>query len=625
MKKWSLWAFTVIPMLTFLLLPGYAGAVLKPSQPTFPNARLLVSASSVQSSIGETNLIIIDARTSGYETSHIPGAVNILFGEYFTWGEGLLPVAELNSKLGDKGLARGKTFVIYDNTSASWGAAGRIFWMLEYLGCTKVHVLDGGWDKWVADGRPTETTVNTLPKRTFTAAVVASRRSDKDHIKARLADADFAVIDSRTDEEFIGWQLYGEARGGHIPGAVQIPYGWFYKTNKTVLSYASLKRMFESRGITKAKEVTSHCTVGIRSGFVYFLLRLMDYPRASNYDASIVEWSADDSLPMEKAPRFSSIVHPSWVKALIDYHAPGSTTAAPPRYPYGRDHKYVIFETQWGPLKDATAYKAGHIPGAVHSNSDIYENGYPRWFLRSDDKLHETMGDMGITADTTVVVYSDSNIFAARLWWILKYAGVTDVRFLNGGYQGWLASGYEGETAINRPEPAAFTGTVHPEYLATTDYVFTRYRDKLPMFLGDVRSKGEWMGATSGYSYLEARGAIPTGKWLFDADDASRAYSDSDGTLRSYPEVRKVWEQRGITSTASPTRFDKPLTFYCGGGYRSALAFLYGYMMGYNNIRNYSSGWSQWSTTYTRDESCTGITPGWCQEPSGRPIVVRTP
>jgi 3-mercaptopyruvate sulfurtransferase SseA len=106
MKKRSLWAFSFILTLTLLLLPGYAGAVLKPSQAAFPNAGLLVSAASLQSSFGEAGLIIIDARTSGYETSHIPGAINVKFGDYFTWGQGLLPVDQLNSMLGAKGLAR---------------------------------------------------------------------------------------------------------------------------------------------------------------------------------------------------------------------------------------------------------------------------------------------------------------------------------------------------------------------------------------------------------------------------------------------------------------------------------------------------------------------------------------
>jgi thiosulfate/3-mercaptopyruvate sulfurtransferase len=627
MKKRFVLALSFMLIVTLLLLTGYSFAQLEPSQPDFPNAELLVSADSVQNSIGAENLVIIDARTSGYDTSHITGAINIKFGDYFTPGKGLLPVAELETKLSAAGLRRGMTFVIYDNTSASFGAAGRIFWMLEYLGCNDVHILDGGWDKWVADSRPTEATINTLPANTFKANVYSLLKAKKGYIMSRLYDADFAVIDARTDEEYIGWQLYGEARGGHIKRAIQIPYAWFFNTDKTVVNYSDLKTMFKSRGITKDKEVTAYCTVGIRSGFVYFLLRLMDYPRASNYDGSIAQWSADTSLPMEKASRFSTIVYTAWVKALIDYHQPGSTTPAPPEYPYDRNHKYIIFETQWGTIDDATAYQAGHIPGAIHYNSDTNENGYPRWFLLPDDELKAAIGNMGVTADTTVVVYSDSRIFAARLWWILKYAGVEDVRFLNGGYEYWLESGYAGETTINDPVPATFTGSIHPEYIASTDYLlahynFVQYTNKRAIYLADVRSQNEYVGDSSGYSYLEAKGRIPYAIWAYDGDDSSPVYNDSDGTLRSYKEIRKDWKSLGIKSTGASNMFDKELIFYCGGGYRSALTFLYAYMMGYDNIRNYSDGWAGWSTTYTEDPSCTGITPGWCQTPSGRPIVV---
>ena len=320
MKKRTILALSFLVMVTTFLLISYGSslAALAPSQTDFPNAALLVSAASVQNSIGEENLVIIDARTEGYSTSHVPGAVNVRFGEFLTWGKGLIPVADLNNRLSAAGLKRGMNFVIYDNTSASWGAAGRMFWMLEYLGCANVHILDGGWDKWVADGRPTESTINTLPAAPFKAAVKSSWKATQKHIKSRLYAADFAIIDSRTDEEFIGWQLYGENRGGHIPGAVQIPYGWFFNADKTVLNYSDLRTMFESRGITRNKEVTAYCTVGVRSGFVYFLLRLMGYPSASNYDGSIVEWAATASLPMKKAPNYSKLVYPQWVKNLID-------------------------------------------------------------------------------------------------------------------------------------------------------------------------------------------------------------------------------------------------------------------------------------------------------------------
>lgn len=616
---------TAIAVFMFLAGNACAATALQPSQPKFPNASLLVSADSLEQCIAnnEQNLVIIDARTSGYDSLHIPGAINLKYGDYYTGGTGLFPVATLNAKLSAAGLTRTMRFVIYDDTTASFGAAGRIFWMLEYLGCKKVHILDGGWDKWTADGKATVAAPTPpLPANTFVAAVNSSAKIKKARLLARLHASDFVVLDTRSDPEYLGWQLYGEARGGHIPGSVQISYPRFFNADKTVLRYGALRTMFESRGITKDKEVAAHCTVGIRSGFGYFLLRLMGYPLAKNYDGSIAEWSADSACPMQKAPRFSEIVHPSWVKALIDYSS-GASLTPPPEYPYDASHKYLIFETQWGTLADATAYTSGHIPGAIHSNSDTYENGYPRWFLLPDSELHAALGTMGITADTTVVVYSDSPIFAARLWWILKYAGVTDVRFLNGGYAQWIAEGYAGETATNLPTPTTFTGTVHPEYLATTSQVAKYVRKGSLMFLTDVRSRKEYVGKISGYDYLEAKGRIPGAIWAHDGSGDEYIDAD-DGTLRSYTEIKSLWRSFGITSSQA-SLFDRKVIFYCGSGYRSALAFLYAHLMGYDNILNYSNGWEDWSTIYTEDASCTGITPGWCQEPSNRPIEVGAP
>jgi thiosulfate/3-mercaptopyruvate sulfurtransferase len=592
----------------------------------FPNAELLVSADSLQASLN-SNLVIIDARSAtAYGAGHIPGAIHMQHSAYWTKGKGLNDTATIATLLGAAGIARDSKIVIYDNTTASWGAAGRLFWMLEYLGCSDVHILNGGWDKWAADGRPTQTTAVTLPATTFTPQINSSAKSDAGYIATRLSDRDFVVVDTRTDEEYLGWQLYGETRGGHIPGAVNIPYGWFYNSDKTTLSYKELKALFESRGITQDKEVTSHCTAGIRSGYIYFLLRLMGYARCSNYDASIWDWADNTTYAMEKAPNYATIVYPAWVKALIDYHKPGSTTAAPPQYAYDRSHKYLIFETQWGSINDMqqgwadNSYLTGHIPGAIHSNSDTYENGFPRWFLLPDNELKAAAGSMGITPDTTVVVYSNSTIFAARLWWILKYLGVTDVRFLNGGMQQWVANGYPTETTINNPTPTTYTGTVNAQSVATTAYVASNYANTATTQLVDVRASSEYVGMVSGYGYLVNKGRIPGAIWAYDADDSSQLYRDRDATLRSYTEIRDIWSSRGIDIA-------KELIFYCGGGYRSSLTYLYGHLMGYTNIRNYSDGWSGWSTTYTEDAAYVkdplipGSTDGWRQDPSGRPFA----
>lgn len=594
----------------------------------YPNGQLLATADDLD----QSNTVILDARSAAaYSAGHIPGSINMTWKEFVDENTNLLPIKELEQLLGEKGISKESRIIIYDDTTSSWGASGRLFWMFETLGCNSVKVLDGGWDKWIADNNTPETRNNTLKAATFKAVEKSGIALNKEYIAERMNDDDFVIVDTRNDEEFNGWQIYGESRGGHITGAVQLPYAWYFKKDKTILDYKEMQDLFDSKGVTKDKEVTAYCTVGIRSAYFYFLCRLMGYDRISNYDGSISDWASSDetSFPMEKLAKYQKLVYPKWVSQMIEYHKPGSSTSAPPDYPYDRDHKYLIFETQWGTIEDAASYKAGHIPGAVHSNSDIYENDYPRWFLLPDEDVHKAMSEMGITEDTTVVVYSDSNIFAARLWWILMYAGVKDVRYLDGGYNDWISSGYQEDLTINEPVPANFTGTVRPEYIATVDDVFNLYTDTQNIFLADVRSYKEYTGEISGYSYVAQKGRIPNAVWCHDADDSSGIYVDADGSIRNYTEVRELWKSFGITAdkdlsvSGNSGMLDKEVIFYCGSGYRSALTFMYAHLMGYENVRNFSDGWEGWSTQYTKDDSCTdSITPGWCQDPSGRPVDI---
>lgn len=599
-------------------------ATLKPAMEDFPNAGLLVSPESLQSSLGASNLVIIDARVSvkdtvdpaknsGYYVSHLPGAITLQYGDYKV-ATGLLPLADLQTKLSAAGLKKDATIVIYDDTTTSWGAAGRVFWMLEFLGCNDIHILNGGWNKWVADARPTETKVNTLPPSTFVATVNNDLIAKQGHILNRLGDPDFALIDSRTDDEFNGWQLYGEARGGHITGAVQVPYDWFYYPDKTTLSYKDLRKIFESRGITSDKEVSAYCTAGIRSGYVYYLLRLMGYPRCSNYDGSIAEWSATPVLPMEKLPNYSKLVSAGWVKNLID-------GKAVPNAPAGR---YVVV----GAKHRDSGYVDKYIPGSILLNKyeiewyptlTSFDDGVGR--LWPDATLKQLFESDGIDKDTTVIVYHEvpggSVIFAARVAWALMYAGVKDVRIVNGGIDSWVASGYPTTLSPAAKTPVASFGTapgefpVHPEYNASTGYIEEIVAGQHPnAVLGDIRSMQEFIGGTTEYPSigipLTAVGRIPGAKWghwgpssLVGGD-----YWDAqDKTLRSYTEIRAFWAQNGITS-------DKSVSFYCGTGYRSAMAFYLAYLMGWPDIKNYDGGFFEWAQTSPNAASHPIVT-GW--------------
>jgi len=567
---------------------------------TDPFLGLLILGEDLEANLGRAGLTIIDARTTGYDDGHIPGAINMLFNDpdYVDDSMTLKPVAELESKLSELGLTRDMTFVIYDDTTASFGAAGRIFWMLEYLGCPNVHVLNGGWDKWSADGRPTETTPNTLPAASFTATVQEDTLMEKDYLEDRLGDDDFVVIDSRTDEEFNGWTLYGESRGGHISGAIQIPYEWFFKEDKTILDVAELKELFESRGITTDKEVTSYCTIGIRSGFVYFVLRTLGYPRVSNYDGSIVEWSADSSLPMSRMPNYQALVYPEWVDTLIHGEDP-------PTYPA---NGYAILYTSYEPRYSenrtdyvGTVYETGHIPSAIFVDVYSFENGPNSEYgdgyefpeegnVKPIPELQEFLGGLGISKDMTVVVYADDDISmmtAGRTAWALLLAGVDDVRLLNGNYAAWVAYGGDIEATPNTPTPVDFGNDPgNPQYLATTDDVLAVANGiNNSAVIADDRSWEEFIGdSNSYYHYFNELGRIKSAQWVGDWWELT---SDDFEYLKTYTEVEQDWIDSGFAA-------DQQIYFYCGTGWRSGLYTFYAYLMGWT-AANYDGGWFEWS------------------------------
>ncbi|MCA9201042.1 MAG: sulfurtransferase [Planctomycetales bacterium] len=299
----------------------------------------------------------------------------------------------------------------------------------------------------------------------------------------------------------------------------------------------------------------------------------------------------------------------------------------------GAKNAFIVVEASWAELKDADDYLDGHIPGAIHVNTDLLETGYPEWKVKDIDSLHQQLGQLGIGSHSTVVVYSRQLIAAARVWWIFRYAGVRDVRILNGDMRTWRAHGYAVQREVRTLNPVLFAGTARTDWLATTKDVEQMVSDHSAILL-DVRSRAEYLGETSGYSYLDAKGRIPGAYWLGDADDGSHIYKQRNGMLRSPEQVLAEWRRHGWppvshTRGAVPNddlndSCDQPLVFYCGGGWRSSVAMLYARALGFGQVRNYSDGWSGWSTDYrpaelgsNRSES-SNRPDDWQQVPSGR-------
>ncbi len=570
---------------------------VNPTTKGYPNGSLIAEASH----LSEDGVVILDARSAdAYNAGHIPGALSMPWQEFSDSGLNLKPVSELETLLGAGGIKRDTWMIIYDDTTASWGAAGRLFWMLEYLGSENVRILDGGWDKWIADGNVPETNVRTRKAVTFSAIVNDSVVTGKEHVVDRSNDTDFALIDTRTDPEFIGWTLYNEKRGGHIPGAAHLPYESYFSADKTILDYTAMKTLFESKGVTADKEVAAYCTAGIRSAYAYFICRLMGFENAANYDASIWDWAAADAAtcPMEKLENYQALVHPAWVDALIKGENP-------PTYP---GNGYVILFTSWEARYSenrtdyaGTPYETGHIPGAIFMDTYSIENGpnseYGDGYAFPEEgsakpvaELQEFFGNMGISADKTVVVYADDDISmmtAGRVAWALLHAGVDDVRILNGSYDAWVAYGGDIEITPNTLAPASFGDKAdNVQYLATTDDLNDVIDGtSTDAVIVDDREWAEFVGSSNSYyHYFHEFGRIKTAQWI---GDWVEVVSGDNQSLRSYTEIEKSWTDSGFSA-------DKTMYFYCGTGWRSGLYTFYAYLMGWP-AANYDGGWYEWS------------------------------
>lgn len=385
-------------------------------------------------------------------------------------------------------------------------------------------------------------------------------------LQKRIAQKDWVIVDARINDAFNGWPLDGVKRGGHIKCAVDFSANWLKVDVKN--KEQELDRVLKDKGITPEKNIVLYDANGKDAQEVAYFLMNKGYKKIYAYD--VKEWAADNSLPMEGYPNHKLIVPAVWVNDLIKNNNNGKP--------------YKIFEVSWG--AESKDYKKGHIPGAVHIDTDEVEEP-PIWNRLSDSGLEKFALNNGITVDTTVVLYGTDPTAAYRVAAILKYMGSKDVRVLNGGLIAWESAGYQVETKPNKKVPVNAFGVKVPEnkdYLIDLPEAKQILADKMGSKLVDIRSWEEHIGQTSGYDYIKGKGRPAGAVWGHDLQD----FRNLDNTMRNGAEIQAFWIEWGI----SP---DQKLSFFCGTGWRAAEVLIYADVMGLKNISLYDGGWNEWS------------------------------
>lgn len=209
----------------------------------------------------------------------------------------------LTEKLQAIGIFNDKPVIVFGDTINDWGEDGRIVWMLRTLGHKKAFLVDGGFTALLKAGFPTVNLVNnTSPVRgDFVVNWNKNWQISQNELKANLENNNFVIIDTRESREYAGKTPYGEQRGGHIPGAINIYFKDLLDQNGMLLSRDKILEILAEKGITEDKNVVTYCTGGVRSAWSTSVLADLGF-QVKNYSGSMWEWSASDAdiYPLEK-------------------------------------------------------------------------------------------------------------------------------------------------------------------------------------------------------------------------------------------------------------------------------------------------------------------------------------
>jgi 3-mercaptopyruvate sulfurtransferase SseA len=408
-------------------------------------------------------------------------------------------------------------------------------------------------------------------------------------LRDRLQGPNLTVVDVRPLAAFNGWRLHSEARGGHIPGAVAFPVAWLGSVDE-----AEIERLLDAKLITPDRGVIVYGDGAEDAARFIDALSKFGVDGARTLEGGFNGWAADSSLPLERLAKYESLVHIPWLRDVLD----GRTPEAPPR------DSFSLFHVNFGVPEE---YAEGHIPGAIYLDTNWLEDPAD-WNRRSPEAIETALLALGITRDTTVVLYGrdtegDANekwpgrragqIAATRALMILRYAGVDDVRLLDGGYDWWVQGGNPVETIDRRPTPVEAFGVqvpFRPDVIVDIDEAKEILADQGGAALVSVRTWREHIGNVSGYNYIGPAGRIKGDVWGNCGTDAyhMQHYRNIDNTMRAYPEIAANWEEAGITP-------DKWIAFYCGTGWRASETWFYAYLQGWQRIAVYDGGWFEWS------------------------------
>lgn len=264
------------------------------------HGKWVVDAKYAAGRVGADDVIFVDSRGEKKAvTGTISGAIATTWQDWsdMSVGQGnagyamYLPADKISEILGKLGLSKDKEIIIFGEGKDGWGDDARLMNQLLACGYTDVKIVDGGYEAMKDAGAATQLLASKLDPvevkvdKVDTSKIVTTEELQKNY-------GDYKILDVRSKEEYDGATLYGEAKGGHLKGAIHFPYTSLFQKDGTLKSNQEIKKMLEEAGVKPEDKIAAYCTGGIRSAYMQAILEMCGYENSYNYIESFWRWSA---------------------------------------------------------------------------------------------------------------------------------------------------------------------------------------------------------------------------------------------------------------------------------------------------------------------------------------------